>query len=121
MPPRSRGRSTPSSSAPRTRTAATAAPCCGCCRARYPTGAGEVAVTDEVAKTFKLHLGDRFDRDGHARTVVGLVENPTDLLDEFALAERSLVATERHDWLELGRAYLALDNAPAARVVLRRA
>jgi putative ABC transport system permease protein len=52
---------------------------------RYPTGASEVAVTDEVAKTFKLHLGDRFDRDGHDRTVVGLVENPTDLLDEFAL------------------------------------
>jgi putative ABC transport system permease protein len=52
---------------------------------RYPTGAGEVAVTDEVAKTFGLHLGDRFDRDGHDRTVVGLVENPTDLLDEFAL------------------------------------
>jgi putative ABC transport system permease protein len=52
---------------------------------RYPTGAGEVAVTDEVAKTFKLHLGDRLDRDGRDRTVVGLVENPTDLLDEFAL------------------------------------
>jgi putative ABC transport system permease protein len=52
---------------------------------RYPAGAGEVAVTDEVTKTFKLHLGDRFDRDGHDRTVVGLVENPTDLLDEFAL------------------------------------
>jgi putative ABC transport system permease protein len=52
---------------------------------RYPTGAGDIAVTDEVAKTFKLHLGDRFDRDGHDRTVVGLVENPTDLLDEFTL------------------------------------
>jgi putative ABC transport system permease protein len=52
---------------------------------RYPTGAGEVAVTDEVAKIFKLDLGDRFDRDGRDRTVVGLVENPTELLDEFAL------------------------------------
>jgi len=52
---------------------------------RHPTGAGEVAVTDEVAKTFKLHIGDRFNRDGHDRTVVGLVENPTNLLDEFAL------------------------------------
>jgi len=52
---------------------------------RYPTGAGDVAVTDDVAKTFKLGIGDRFNRDGHDRTVVGLVENPTDLLDEFAL------------------------------------
>jgi putative ABC transport system permease protein len=52
---------------------------------RYPAGADQVAVTDEVAKTFKLQIGDRVDRDGHDRTVVGLVENPTDLLDEFAL------------------------------------
>jgi len=55
---------------------------------RYPTGGGDVAVTDDVAKTFKLHIGDRFNRDGRDRTVVGLVENPTDLLDEFALVSR---------------------------------
>jgi len=52
---------------------------------RYPTGPEDVAVTNDVATTFKLHIGDRFNRDGHERTVVGLVENPTDLLDEFAL------------------------------------
>jgi putative ABC transport system permease protein len=52
---------------------------------RYPAGAGEVAVTEEVAKTFHLHIGDRLNRDGQDRAVVGLVENPTDLLDEFAL------------------------------------
>jgi putative ABC transport system permease protein len=52
---------------------------------RYPAGASEVAVTDDVAKTFELEIGDRFDPDGQDRTVVGLVENPTDLLDEFAL------------------------------------
>jgi putative ABC transport system permease protein len=52
---------------------------------RYPTGADEVAVTDDVANTFELDIGDWFNRDGHDRTVVGLVENPTDLLDEFAL------------------------------------
>jgi putative ABC transport system permease protein len=52
---------------------------------RYPTGADDVAVTHDVANTFMLHIGDRFDRDGNDRTVVGLVENPTDLLDQFAL------------------------------------
>ena len=52
---------------------------------RYPSGTGEVAVTDEVARTFDLDLGSRFALDGGERTVVGLVENPDDLRDEFAL------------------------------------
>ncbi len=52
---------------------------------RYPTAAGEVAVTDAVAETFKLGLGAAFALDGTARTVVGLVENPSGLDDEFAL------------------------------------
>jgi putative ABC transport system permease protein len=56
---------------------------------RYPTGAGQVAVTDAVASTFQLGVGDLFALDGHHRTVVGLVENPSDLGDEFALVAPS--------------------------------
>jgi putative ABC transport system permease protein len=52
---------------------------------RHPTGAGEVAVTDAVATTFDLDVGSRFTLDGRDWTVVGLVENPADLRDEFAL------------------------------------
>jgi putative ABC transport system permease protein len=52
---------------------------------RYPSGSNEVAVTDGVAATFNLHIGDGFDQAGHAQTVVGIVENPANLLDEFAL------------------------------------
>lgn len=52
---------------------------------RYPIGADEVAVTDAVANTFDLVTGDRFTLDNRERTVVGLVENPADLRDEFAL------------------------------------
>jgi putative ABC transport system permease protein len=52
---------------------------------RYPTGAGQVAVTDAVASTFQVGVGDLLALDGHHRTVVGLVENPSDLGDEFAL------------------------------------
>ncbi len=52
---------------------------------RFPAGAGEVAVTDALAESFELDLGDTFDVDGTDRIVVGVVENPSDLSDEFAL------------------------------------
>lgn len=52
---------------------------------RYPGAADEVAVTDGVADTFGLRIGSTFDADRRDRTVVGLVENPSDLSDEFAL------------------------------------
>jgi putative ABC transport system permease protein len=38
-----------------------------------------------VAAIFKLEIGDRFHESGRVRTVVGLIENPGDLSDEFAL------------------------------------
>jgi putative ABC transport system permease protein len=52
---------------------------------RYPAATGEVAVTDAVAATFQVGVGGTLALDGPARTVVGLVENPGDLDDEFAL------------------------------------
>jgi putative ABC transport system permease protein len=52
---------------------------------RYPTRPDEVAVTDGVAATFALDIGAYFAFDGVERTVVGLVENPSDLNVEFAL------------------------------------
>jgi putative ABC transport system permease protein len=56
---------------------------------RYPAAAGEVAVTDAVAATFQVGLGGSLALGGPARTVVGLVENPGDLDDEFALLSPS--------------------------------
>ena len=52
---------------------------------RYPSSDDEIAVTDGVAETFQIGVGDTFDLDGPERTVVGLVENPSDLNAEFAL------------------------------------
>jgi putative ABC transport system permease protein len=52
---------------------------------RYPTGANEVAVTNTVAQTFDLHLGSSWPEGGRTWQVVGLVENPLNLLDQFAL------------------------------------
>jgi putative ABC transport system permease protein len=51
----------------------------------YPAGPGQVAVTDGVAATFKLAVGDVWHQGGKARQVVGIVQNPQSLLDEFAL------------------------------------
>jgi putative ABC transport system permease protein len=51
----------------------------------YPTGPGQVAVTDGVASAFNLKIGAVWHQDGTARTVVGIVQNPQSLLDEFAL------------------------------------
>jgi putative ABC transport system permease protein len=52
---------------------------------RYPSGAGEVAVTSGVASAFHLVVGDTWRVGGLERRVVGIVENPQSLLDEFAL------------------------------------
>ena len=56
---------------------------------RYPMNAGEVAITDGVAATLQVAIGDIVDLDGRARIVVGVIENPSDLDDEFALVAPS--------------------------------
>lgn len=54
-------------------------------RGSYPVGPGQVAVTDGVAELLALELGETLALDGRRRTVVGVVENPRDLSDEFAV------------------------------------
>jgi putative ABC transport system permease protein len=60
---------------------------------RYPTQDGEVALTDAVASLLGAHIGDRVTLGGVERTVVGMVEDPRDLGDEFALVEPGATAT----------------------------
>jgi putative ABC transport system permease protein len=52
---------------------------------RFPTGSDEIAMTSDAAATFNVHIGDSFVANGVTRHVVGVVENPLDLGDEFAL------------------------------------
>src|SRR5918995_848111 len=58
-------------------------------RGSYPEGPGQVAVTDGVATLLGLEIGKTLALDGHRRTVVGIVENPRELSDEFALVSPS--------------------------------
>lgn len=52
---------------------------------RYPTEANEAALTDEVATLLKVRIGGRLELDGRVWRVVGLVENPANLHEEFVL------------------------------------
>jgi putative ABC transport system permease protein len=58
-------------------------------RGSYPVGPRQVAITDGVANLLRLELGATLALDGRRRTVVGIVENPRDLSDEFALVSPS--------------------------------
>jgi putative ABC transport system permease protein len=51
----------------------------------YPTAANEVALTPAVASGFGVTVGDLWHQGGTTRRVVGIVQNPQSLLDEFAL------------------------------------
>ena len=59
----------------------------------YPAGPGQVAVTQGVATTFHLKIGDMWHQGGQVRQVTGIVQNPQSLLDEFALVAPGQVST----------------------------
>ncbi len=59
---------------------------------RYPAKASEVAVTEGVASDFNLKVGSSWTILGVTRRVVGTVENPKNLLDDFALVVPGQVA-----------------------------
>jgi putative ABC transport system permease protein len=52
---------------------------------RYPSGPGQAAVTSQVAALFNLRTSGVWHAGGRAWRVTGLVENPANLQDEFAL------------------------------------
>ena len=58
-------------------------------RGSYPEGPGQIAVTDGVATLLGLEIGKTLALDSRRRTVVGIVENPRELSDEFALVSPS--------------------------------
>jgi putative ABC transport system permease protein len=55
----------------------------------YPTGPDQVALTPGLASELNLQVGDAWPQGG--KTVVGMVQNPQSLLDEFALVPQGQV------------------------------
>jgi putative ABC transport system permease protein len=51
----------------------------------FPHGGHQIALTRQVATLYNLRIGGVWYQSGSARVVVGLVENPNNLLDQFAL------------------------------------
>jgi putative ABC transport system permease protein len=51
----------------------------------YPSGPGQAALTRGLASELHLRIGATWAAGGSARRVVGIVANPQNLLDEFAL------------------------------------
>ena len=64
-------------------------PMLGLTRGRYPANARQVAVTSGIAQTLQLHVGSPLSLGGQHQSVVGIVENPSDLNDQFALVPPS--------------------------------
>jgi putative ABC transport system permease protein len=60
-------------------------PLLGLVSGQYPANPGQIAVTSGVAADFNLSVGSSWTVGGVTRKVVGIVQNPQSLLDEFAL------------------------------------
>jgi putative ABC transport system permease protein len=52
----------------------------------YPAGPGQVALTGQVAGVYGAHVGGTWQAAGTTWRVTGIVQNPSNLADEFALA-----------------------------------
>ncbi len=68
-------------------------------RGNYPVRPGQIAVTDGVAESLRLEIGSTLALDGRPRTVVGIVENPSKLTDEFALVSPASASPDHVDVL----------------------
>jgi putative ABC transport system permease protein len=52
----------------------------------YPVGPGQVALTSQVASLYGTHVGGTWQAAGTSWRVTGIVQDPSNLADEFALA-----------------------------------
>jgi putative ABC transport system permease protein len=59
----------------------------------YPAGPGQVALTSGLAAELRLTIGDTWHWSGQARRVVGIVANPQDLVQWFALVAPGQVSS----------------------------
>ncbi len=70
----------------------------------YPTGPGQVALTSQVASVFNTGTGGTWHADGQTWRVTGIVQNPANLLDEFALVVPGQVTAPTQVTILLGPA-----------------
>jgi putative ABC transport system permease protein len=78
----------------------------------YPTGPGQVALTSQVASVFDTGTGGTWHADGQTWRVTGIVQNPANLLDEFALVAPGQVTAPTQVSILLGPAAVPQDQGP---------
>ncbi len=77
----------------------------------YPTDANQVAITPGLASELNLRVGDTWSQGG--KTVVGMVQNPQSLLDEFALVTPGQVTNPTQVTALFDASPSALKNLPS--------
>ncbi len=77
---------------------------------RYPAGPGQVALTSQVARLYQAHAGGTWRAAGTTWRVTGLVQDPSNLADQFALVAPGQV---RHP----GQVVMLLGSAAVRRAV----
>jgi putative ABC transport system permease protein len=70
----------------------------------YPSGPGQVALTSQVASVYGVGIGGVWHADGRPWRVTGMVQNPSNLLDEFALVAPGQVTAPTQVTILLGAA-----------------
>jgi putative ABC transport system permease protein len=68
------------------------APLLGLASGAYPAGPGQVALTSQVASLYGAHVGGTWRAAGATWRVTGIVQDPSNLADEFALVVPGQVA-----------------------------
>jgi putative ABC transport system permease protein len=80
----------------------------------YPSGPGQVALTSQVASVFGTTVGGLWHADGRTWDVTGIVQNPSNLLDEFALVAAGQVTAPTRVTILLGPAAVPQQQGPAS-------
>ncbi|HEV3292506.1 MAG TPA: FtsX-like permease family protein, partial [Streptosporangiaceae bacterium] len=100
-------------------------PLLGLVRGTYPAGPGQVALTSQVATQYGAHVGGTWRVAGTTWQVTGIVRDPSNLADEFALVAPGQIRQPSQAIMLLGQAAaqellsdVAVPGVPAATVSL---
>jgi putative ABC transport system permease protein len=87
------------------------APLLGLASGGYPAGPGQVALTSQVAALYGAHVGGTWRAAGTAWRVTGIVQDPSNLSDEFALVAPGQVRHPSQVTILLGSAAAQLASS----------
>ena len=87
----------------------------------YPAGPGQVALTSQVATLYGAHVGGTWQAAGTTWRVTGIVQDPSNLADEFALVAPGQVTHPSQVIMLLGSAAVAAGDQQRQRNAARYA